>query len=80
MHTKLGRCSSVQALGPALDRWEALGGKLTRPVDDNFRLLALCELVPRGVAELMLTQVALRSFPEAFMFARRQVQRLGMSI
>ena len=73
MYIKPGRCSSTQILGEALDRWEALGRELTRPVDDDFRLLALRELVPKSIADMMATQVALRTFPEALMFVRRQV-------
>jgi hypothetical protein len=73
LYVKPGKCASVQALGEALDRWEALGRELTRPVDDDFRLLALRELVPKSMADMMSTQAALRSFPEAMMFVRRQV-------
>ena len=75
-YTKPGRCASLQDLAPALDRWEALGRDLTRPVDDDFRLLALRELVPKAIADLMATQVSLRSFPEALMFVRRQVAEM----
>lgn len=67
------RCSDVKHLGEALDKWEALGRELTRPIDDDFRLLALRELVPRGLAELMTTQVSLKSYPEALMYVRRHV-------
>lgn len=73
MYTKPVRCTTVQDLGAALDKWEALGRELTRPVDDDFRLLALRELVPKAMAETMSAQVSLRSFPEAMMFVRRQV-------
>jgi hypothetical protein len=44
----------------------------SRGVDDDFRLLALRELVPKSIADMMSTQVALRHFPEALMFVRRQ--------
>ena len=73
LYMEPGRCASVQELGPALDRWEALGRELARPLDDDFRLLALRKLVPKSMEESMLTQFALRSFPEALMFVRRQV-------
>ena len=73
MYIKPGRCTSVQHLGEALDRWEALGRELTRPVEDDFRMLALRELVPKSIVDLMATQVALRNFPEAIMYVRRQV-------
>jgi hypothetical protein len=72
LYTKPRRCSTMAELCPALDRWEALGRELGRPVDDDFRLLALRELVPKAVADMMTAQVSLRSFPEAIMFVRRQ--------
>ena len=46
---KPGRCNSSQELGAALDRWEAPERELSRPVNDDFRLLALRELVPKRV-------------------------------
>jgi hypothetical protein len=73
LYIRPGKCSSAQALGEALDKWEALGRELTRHVDDDFRLIALRELVPKSIADLMNTQAALRSYPEALMFVRRQV-------
>ena len=48
MYFRPGRCPSIQVLGEALDRWEALGRELTRPVDDDFRLLALRSSPPRA--------------------------------
>ncbi len=48
LYVKPGKCASVQALGEALDRWEALGRELTRPVDDDFRLLALARAQEHG--------------------------------
>jgi hypothetical protein len=73
MYIRPGRCGSVQQLGDAMDRWEALGRELTRPVEDDFRMLALRELVPKSVAEMMMTQVSLKSFAEAMMYVRRLV-------
>ena len=70
---KPARCSSVAALGEALDKREALGLELHKPVDEDFELLALRELVPKSVADMMITQSALRSYPEALMYVRRQV-------
>lgn len=72
MYTEPTRCSTLAELGPALDRWEALGRELGRPVDDDFRLLALRKLVPKNVVDMLTAQVSLRSFPEALMFVRRQ--------
>eukprot|EP00974_Lingulodinium_polyedra_P027210 2625198-Lingulodinium_polyedra.AAC.1 len=60
-------------LGPALDRWEALGRELGRHVEDDFRLLALRELVPKTLADMMIMQAALRNYNEALMFVRRHV-------
>lgn len=73
MFIKPARCGSVAVLGEALDKWEALGRELTKPMDDDFKLLALRELVPKHLAELMTTQASLRAYPEAIMFVRRQV-------
>jgi hypothetical protein len=73
LYIKPAKCASIQTLGEALDRWEALGRELTRPVDDDFRMLGLRELVPKAFADIMSAQVALRTFPEALMFVRRQV-------
>lgn len=72
-YMKPGRCTSVQELGAALDRWEALGRESTKPVDDDFRLLALRALVPRNFADVMSTQVSFRNYPEARMCVRCQV-------
>jgi hypothetical protein len=76
MHTKPGRHVWIQKFGPALGRWEALGPKLMRPVDDDFRLLALRELAPKIIADLMVTQVSLRSFLGTIVLARRQVAEM----
>lgn len=47
LYFKPARCADVKFLGEALDKWEALGREITRPIDEDFRLLALRELVPR---------------------------------
>jgi len=73
MYMKPARATTLAELGPALDRWEALGNELGRAVDDEFRLLALRDLVPKDMAAIMLSQTALRAFPEALMYVRRQV-------
>ena len=54
-------------------KWEALGAEIGRPVDDDFKLIALRELVPREVGDLMATQVSLKSFPAALAYVRRHV-------
>lgn len=73
LYCKPARCTDVRLLGEALDRREALGRDITRPVDDDVRLLALRELVPESLVELMTTQVALKSYPEALMYVRRHL-------
>ena len=73
LYMKPGRCNSVQHLGEALDKWDALGRDLDRPVPEDFRMLALRELVPKNVIDMMATQVALQNYPEAIMYVRRQV-------
>lgn len=50
-----------------------MGREITRPIDDDFRRLALREWVPRGLVEQMTTQVALKSYPEALEHVRRHV-------
>jgi hypothetical protein len=35
---KPARCASVAVLGEALDKWEALGCEMTKPMDDDFQL------------------------------------------
>jgi hypothetical protein len=60
-------------LGEALDRWEALGREMSEPMSDTFKLIALRNLVPKGMNELMSTQASLRSYPEALLYVRRQV-------
>ena len=67
------KCGTIQGLGEALDRWEALGREITRPVDDDFRLLALKMLVPKSMGDQMATQVQLRTFADSLMYVRRQV-------
>ena len=73
MYFRPARCATVHLLSDALDKWEALGREITRPIDEDFRLLALKELVPKSVADMMATQMSLRNYPEAIMFVRRQV-------
>jgi hypothetical protein len=73
MYINPARCPGVAALGEALDRWEALGRELSKPMDDDFKLIALRGLVPKHMAELMTTQASLRAYPEALMYVRRQV-------
>lgn len=59
LYFKPARCTDVKFLREA-----ALDRDITRPIDEDFRLLALRELVPRGIAELMTTRVSLKSYPE----------------
>ena len=73
MYINPARCPGVAALGEALDRWGALGRELSKPLDDDFKLIALRGLVPKHMAELMTTQASLRAYPEALMYVRRQV-------
>ena len=63
----------MATLGTARDKWEALGAEIGRPVDDDFKLIALRELVPREVGDLMAAQVSLKSFPAALAYVRRHV-------
>lgn len=61
-----------------MGRWQALGREITRPIDDDhddgdLRLMAFRELVPFGLAELMMTQLAFKSYPEALMYTRRHM-------
>lgn len=79
LYFKPARCTDVKFLGDAPDRCEALGRDITRPIDEDRRLLALHELVPRGLADLMTTQVSLKSYPDALTYARRHMtdQRHG---
>jgi hypothetical protein len=67
------RCNSVSLLGDALDKWEALGRDVGRPVEEDYRLIALQMLVPKSIADMMATQVSLAKFPDAIMFVRRQI-------
>ena len=73
MYFMSARCTTVRLLGDALDKWEALGREINRPIDEDFRLIALQQLVPKSVAGTMATQASLAKFPEAIMFVRRQV-------
>ena len=73
MFMKPAKCADIRVLGEALDRWEALGREIATPMGDEFRLIALRELVPKSLADLMMTQTALKTYPEAMMFVRRQV-------
>ncbi len=38
MFIKPARCASVALLGEALGKWEALGGEMTKPMCDDFKL------------------------------------------
>jgi hypothetical protein len=60
-------------LGDALDKWEALGRDIHAPIPENFHLIALQKLVPKGLAETMAAQPSLTKFSEAIAFVRRQV-------
>ena len=73
MFMQPARCSSIAELGAALDKWEALGTQIGKPIDEDFKLIALKELVPKSVHDLMSTQVQLRRYPEAIAYVRRQV-------
>jgi hypothetical protein len=73
LYTHPAKCSSLATLGDALDKWEALGGQLNRRVDDDFKMLALKLLVPKVIGDMITSQMALRTFPEALAFVRRQV-------
>jgi hypothetical protein len=73
MYFKPAKCTTVNMLGEALDRWEALGREITQPMSDDFKLLALRELVPKSIVDMMATQVSLQTFSAALMFVRRQV-------
>jgi hypothetical protein len=73
MYTMPARCASVHLLGDALDKWEALGRDIHSPIPENFHLIALQQLVPKGLAETMAAQPSLTKFSEALAFVRRQV-------
>ena len=73
MYMRPARCTSTAELGAALERWEALGTQIGKPIDDDFKLIALKELVPKSIHDLMSTQVQLRKYPEAIAYVRRQV-------
>ena len=73
MYMRPVRCTSTAELGAALDKWEALGTQIGKPIDDDFKLIALKELVPKNIHDLMSTQVQLRKYPEAIAYVRRQV-------
>jgi hypothetical protein len=73
MYFKPAKCTDIRVLGEALDRWEALGREITTPMADEFRLIALRELVPKSLVDLISTQSALKTYLEAVMFVRRQV-------
>ena len=45
MYMRPVRCTSTAELGAALDRWEALGTQIGKPIDDDFKLTARKELV-----------------------------------
>ena len=73
MYMRPARCTSTAELGAALDKWESLGMQIGKPIDDDFKLIALKELVPKNIHDLMSTQVQLRKYPEAIAYVRRQV-------
>ena len=53
------KAASIPELVVALDRWKTLGAELGRPVEDDFKLIALKKLVPAKLTELMNTQESL---------------------
>ncbi len=57
----------------ALDRWKTLGAELGRPIEDDFKLIALKQLVPPKMAELIATQESLKQYPAALAFVERQI-------
>ena len=73
MFTRPVRCASTAELGAALDKWGALGTQIGKPTDEDFKLIALKELVPKNIHDFMGTQVLLRKYPEAIAYVRRQV-------
>jgi hypothetical protein len=73
MYMQPAKCASMALLGDALDKWEALGGDLNRPMDDDFKMLALKVLVPKNICDMITSQMSLRTFPEALAYVRRQV-------
>ena len=62
MYVKPARCTDVRALGEALDRWEALGREISTPMPDEIRLIALKELVPKSLLDLISTQSVLKTY------------------
>ena len=74
---KPARCGSMADLHAALDRWEAIGVQIGKPVDDDFKLIALKELVPKTMLEQLSTQVQLKKFPEAMAYVKSQVIEQG---
>jgi hypothetical protein len=73
MYTHPVKCASVQLLGDALDKWEALGREIHSPIPENFHLIALQQIVPKSMYETMAAQPSLNKFSEALAFVRRQV-------
>lgn len=73
MYMQPAKCASMALLGDALDKWEALGGDLNRPMDDDFKMLALKVLVPKNICDMITSQMSLRTFPQALAYVRRQV-------
>ena len=67
------RCATIGELGGALDKWEALGSQVGRRIDDDFKLIALKELVPKNLLDMINTQVQLKSYPEALGYVKKQV-------
>ena len=65
------RCSSPAELSSALGKCESLGRELGRHVDDDFRLIALKDLVPKGVLDMITAQPGLSSsYPDALTYVR----------
>ena len=73
MFTQPVRCASTAELGAELDKWGDLGTQIGKPTDEDFKLIALKELVPKSIHDFMGTQVLLRKYPEAIACVRRQV-------
>eukprot|EP00972_Heterocapsa_arctica_P108789 16017878-Heterocapsa_arctica.AAC.1 len=72
MYMRPARCASMAELGAALDKWESLGTQIGKPIDCDFKLIALKELVPKGMLEQMNTQTQRKGYPEAMSYVRRQ--------
>ncbi len=53
MYFKPDKCTDIRVLGETLDRCEALGREITTPMADEFRLIALRELVPKSLVDMI---------------------------